>query len=167
MSWTHTPSVLGWVCSGRPEMSDLLIVCVCCSVSQLCQILLWSHELQQARLPCPSLSLGDCSKSCPLSQWYYITILSSVAPFSCPLSSQHQSLFQWVDTLHQIAKILERQHQSFQWIFRSRLTSPNVHAPFLKQSVLAWSCPDTAKGPSRPKQRGPNELMLYGHKTRG
>ena len=34
--------------------------------------------------------------------------------------SQHQGLFQWVDSLHQVAKLLEfqLQHQSFQWIFR-------------------------------------------------
>ena len=33
--------------------------------------------------------------------------------------SQHQGLFQWVDSSHQVAKILELQlqHQSFQWIF--------------------------------------------------
>ena len=32
--------------------------------------------------------------------------------------SQHQGLFQWVSSSHQVAKVLERQHQSFQWIFR-------------------------------------------------
>ena len=32
--------------------------------------------------------------------------------------SQHQSLFQWVGSSHQVAKVLELQHQSFQWIFR-------------------------------------------------
>ena len=34
--------------------------------------------------------------------------------------SQHQGLFQWVGSLHQMDKILELQlqHQSFQWIFR-------------------------------------------------
>ena len=32
--------------------------------------------------------------------------------------SQHQGLFQWVSSLHQVAKVLEFQHQSFQWIFR-------------------------------------------------
>ena len=34
--------------------------------------------------------------------------------------SQHQGLFQWVSSLHQVAKVLELQlqHQSFQWIFR-------------------------------------------------
>ena len=34
--------------------------------------------------------------------------------------SQHQALFQWVASLHQVAKVLELQlqHQSFPWIFR-------------------------------------------------
>ena len=34
--------------------------------------------------------------------------------------SQHQSLFQWVSFLHQVARVLEfqLQHQSFEWIFR-------------------------------------------------
>ena len=45
--------------------------------------------------------------------------LSSPSPHTFNLS-QHQGLFQWVDSLHQVAKILELQlqHQSFQWIFR-------------------------------------------------
>ena len=35
--------------------------------------------------------------------------------------SQHQSLFKWVNSSHQVAKVLEfqLQHQSFQWIFRT------------------------------------------------
>ena len=47
-------------------------------------------------------------------------------PLSSPSSltfnlSQHQGLFQWVSSLHQVAKVLEfqLQHQSFQWIFRT------------------------------------------------
>ena len=42
-------------------------------------------------------------------------------PFPLALNvSQHQSLFQWVISLQQVAKVLELQlyHQSFQWIFR-------------------------------------------------
>ena len=37
--------------------------------------------------------------------------------------SQHQALFQWVSSLHQVAKGLELQlqHQSFQWIFRTNI----------------------------------------------
>ena len=33
--------------------------------------------------------------------------------------SQHQGLFQWISSSHQVAKVLEfqLQHQSFQWIF--------------------------------------------------
>ena len=45
---------------------------------------------------------------------------------SCPVSSpsppafnlsQHQGLFQCVSSSHQVAKVLEPQHQSFRWIF--------------------------------------------------
>ena len=44
--------------------------------------------------------------------------LSSPSPPAINLS-QHQGLFQWVSSLHQVAKVLELQlrHQSFQWIF--------------------------------------------------
>ena len=45
--------------------------------------------------------------------------LSSPSPPAFNLS-QHQSLFQWVSSLHHVAKVLELQlqHQSFQWMFR-------------------------------------------------
>ena len=78
---------------------------------------LWPHGLQHTKLPCPTLSPGVCSKSCPLSQWYHPTISFSVSPFSL---SQHPSLFYWVSSLHQVARVLELQlqHQTFQWIFR-------------------------------------------------
>ena len=40
-----------------------------------------------------------------------------------PNPSQHQSLFQWVNSLHEVAKVLEfqLQHQSFQWTPRTDL----------------------------------------------
>ena len=41
---------------------------------------LQSHELQHARLPCPSLSPWVCSNSCLLSQWCHPTISSFVIP---------------------------------------------------------------------------------------
>ena len=46
--------------------------------------------------------------------------LSSPSPPAFNLS-QHQGLFQWVNSSHQVAKVLELQlqHQSFQWIFRT------------------------------------------------
>ena len=40
------------------------------------------HELQHARLPCPSLSPGVCTNSCPLNWWCHPTISSSVTPLS-------------------------------------------------------------------------------------
>ena len=45
--------------------------------------------------------------------------LSSPSPPTLNLS-QHQGLFQWVNSSHQVAKVLELQlqPQSFQWIFR-------------------------------------------------
>ena len=56
---------------------------------------LWPHELQHTRLPCPSLSPRVCSNPCPLSQWYYPTISSSVIPFSsCPQSFPASGSFQ-------------------------------------------------------------------------
>ena len=48
---------------------------------------LWSHGLQHARLPCPSLILGPCLNSCPLSRCCYPTISSSVFPVSSCLQS--------------------------------------------------------------------------------
>ena len=48
---------------------------------------LWPHELQHTRLPCPSLSPGVCSNSCPLSQWCCPTISSSAVPFFFCLQS--------------------------------------------------------------------------------
>ena len=46
--------------------------------------------------------------------------LSSPSPPAFNLS-QHQGLFKWVSSSHQVAKILEfqLQHQSFQWILRT------------------------------------------------
>ena len=43
---------------------------------------LWPHGPQRARLPCPLLSSGVHSNSCPLNRWCHLTISSSVVPFS-------------------------------------------------------------------------------------
>ena len=43
----------------------------------------------------------------------------SLSPPSLPAFylSQHQGLFQWLGSSHQVTKVLNLQHQSFQWIF--------------------------------------------------
>ena len=81
--------------------------------------------MQQARLPC-------------LSPTHVHRVCDAIQP-SHPLSpvlnlSQHQGLFQWVSSLHQVAKVLELQlqHQSFQWIFSSG--HKNGKGQFLLQS---------------------------------
>ena len=45
--------------------------------------------------------------------------------------SQHQSLFQWTGYSHQVAKVLEHQYQSFQWVFR---------VDFLSDGLVWSSC---------------------------
>ena len=48
---------------------------------------LWPHELQHARLPCPSPTPGVYPNSCPLSRWCHPAISSCDVPFSsCPQS---------------------------------------------------------------------------------
>ena len=69
---------------------------------------LWPHGLQHARFPCPPPTPRACSNSCSLSQWCYIQPsypLSSPSPLTFNLS-QHQGLFQWVSSLHQVAKVI-------------------------------------------------------------
>ena len=56
------------------------------SVAQSCPTLR-PHESQHARPPCPSLTPGVHSDSCPSSWWCHPAISSSVVPFSsCPQS---------------------------------------------------------------------------------
>ena len=49
----------------------------------------------------------------------HLLLCFSPSPLALSLS-QHQGLFQWVSSLHQVAKVLELQlqRQSFQWTFR-------------------------------------------------
>ena len=80
------------------------------------------HGLQHARPPCPSPTPRVYSNSCPLSLLYCPTTSPSVVPFPPTFNlSQHQGIFQWVNSSHHVAKGLEfqLQHQSFQSIFRT------------------------------------------------
>ena len=76
------------------------------------------HELQHARLPCPSPIPRACSNSCPLSRWCHPTISSSAAPFSfCPQPLPASGSFPISWPSHQVAKVFELS-LSNQWIFR-------------------------------------------------
>ena len=63
---------------------------------------LWPHGLQHARLPCPSLSSGVCSNSCPLSQWsnhlifcHPLLLLPSVFPSISVFSNESALRIRW------------------------------------------------------------------------
>ena len=51
------------------------------------------HELQHARLPCPTPSSRVCPNSCPLNMWCHTTISSSVILFSLSLRSPSMRWF--------------------------------------------------------------------------
>ena len=66
------------------------------------------HELQHTRPPCPSPTPGVHSDSCPSSQWCHSAISSFVVPFSsCPQSLPASEFFQWVNSSHEVAKVLK------------------------------------------------------------
>ena len=80
------------------------------------------HGLHHASPPCPLPTPGVYLNSCPWSQRCHPTISSSVFPSPPALNlSQHQGLFKWVSSSHQVAKVLEfqLQHQSFQRTFKT------------------------------------------------
>ena len=65
------------------------------------------YESQHARPPCPSPTPGVYSNSYPLTQWCHPAISSSVSPSPpAPNPSQHQGLFQGVNSLHEVAKVI-------------------------------------------------------------
>ena len=85
------------------------------SVTQSCPTLR-PHESQHARPPCPSPTPRVYWDSHPSSQWCHPDISSSVVPFSsCPQSLPPslppglQGFIQWVNSSHEVAKVLEFQ----------------------------------------------------------
>ena len=114
------------------------------------------HELQHTRLSYPSSLLEFAQTHV---HWVSDAIQPS-HPLSSPSSpafnfSQHQGLFKWVSSLHQVTKVLEfqLQHQSFQWIFR---------VDFL-QEWLVWSpCSprDSQESSSAPQFKSINSSVL-------
>ena len=90
-----------------------------CSVVSDC---LQPHGVQHARLPCLSPPARVYWNSCPLNQWCIKPFhpLPSLSPPAFNLS-QHQRLFKWVSSSHQVAKVLDfqLQHQSFHWTPRT------------------------------------------------
>ena len=80
--------------------------------------------------------------------------LSSPFP-PAPNPSQHQSLFQWANTSHEVAKVLEFQleHQSFQWTPRTDL---------LQDGLVGSPCSprDSQESSATPQFKSINSLVL-------
>ena len=98
------------------DLSHLLYCC--CSVAQLCPTLCDPMDCSTPGFPVlhylPRFAHTHV-------HWVGGTIQPS-HPLSLPSRlalnlSQHQGLFHWVGSSHQEAKLLELQHQPFQWIF--------------------------------------------------
>ena len=91
---------------------------LCCSVTQLCLTLCDPMD-------CNTPGFLVLHHLLELAQTHVSWVSDAIQP-SHPLSSpspalnlsQHQGLFQWVSSSHQVAKVLEFQHQSFQRLFR-------------------------------------------------
>ena len=114
------------------------------------------HGLQHVKLPCPSLTPRACST--------HVHQVSDAIQTSHPLSSpspptfnlsQHQGLFKWVSSSHQVAKILEfqLQYQSFQRIFRT---------DFLQKWLVGSPCSpgDSQETSPTPQFKDINSLAL-------
>ena len=101
------------------------------------------HESQHARPPCPS-------PTPEFTQTHVCCVGDAIQP-SHPLSStspptfnlsQHQGLFKWVSSSHEVAKVLEfqLQHQSYQWTPRTdcQWTSRVSGQEYLIKQFSSW-----------------------------
>ena len=124
---TRVLDVIGYTSSLRIPSLFMLLICIFSSV-----------QLSSVAQSCPTLC-SPMNRSTPglpvhhqlleSTQTHVHWVSGAIQP-SHPLSSpsppalnlsQHQGLFKWVSSSHQVAQVLEfqLQHQSFQWIFRT------------------------------------------------
>ena len=108
----------------------LLWDCSCLAIKNFsrCSVQLLSHVQLCDPMDC-SMPGFPVHQQLPEPAQIHIHWVSDAIQGSHPLSSyspafilsQNQGLFQWVSSLHQVAKVLEfqLQYQSFQWIFRT------------------------------------------------
>ena len=127
------------------------------SVTQSCPTL-WDP------MDCSTPGLPDHHQLLELAQTHVHQVSDAIQPSHPLLSpspppfnlSQHQGLVQWVSSLHQVAKVLELQHQSFQWIFRT---------DFLKNWLVGSPCSprDSQESSSTPQFKSNNSLESNSH----
>ena len=113
------------------------------------------YGLQHAGPPCPPPTPRVYSDSCPWSRAIHPSHpLSSPSPPAFNLS-RHQSLFKWVSSSHQVAKVLEFQiqHQSFQWTHRTDLLEDGL----FESPCRPW---DSQKSSSIPQFKRINSSVV-------
>ena len=93
---------------------------------------LQAHGLQHVGPPCPSPTPGVNSNSCPSSQWGHPPShsVSSPSPPTFNLS-QHQGLFQWITSSHQVAKV---------WSFSFSISPSNEYSGLISFQSVQFSC---------------------------
>ena len=127
------------------------------SVTQSCPILCnpMNHSMPGLSL-CPSPAPGGHPNPCPSSRWCYPAISSSVVPFSsCPQSLPPSEFFQWVNSSHEVAKVLEfqLQHHSLQ---------RNPRADLLQNGLVGSPCSprDSQQSSATPQFKSINSSAL-------
>ena len=140
----RTPSSAGW--AGVAGTVVTFTVC-CCSFTKSCLTLWDPMDCSMSGFPVLHYLLEFVQTHV---HWVRDAIQPShpLSPPSSPALNlfQHQGLFQWTHSSHQVAKVLEfwLQHQSLQWIFRT---------DFLEDWLL-WSpcCPEDSQESSPAPQ---------------
>ena len=106
----------------RENTSSFLRLCCCSSVAKPCPTCCEPMDCSTPGFPV----LHHLPEPAQIHIHWVSDAIQPSRPLSSPSSpafnlSQHQGLFQWVGSLHQVAKVLELQlqRQSFQWIFRT------------------------------------------------
>ena len=125
-----------------------------CAVAKLCMVLWNPMDCSTPGFPVLQ-HLPEFAQT--LVHWVGDAILPS-HPLSSPSPpafnlSQHQGLFQWVSSSHQVAKGLELQLQPFQWLFRT---------DFLYNGLVWSPCSprDSQKSSPTPQFKNINSLAL-------
>ena len=113
----------------HPTVGTWYFYCNFLSISSVqslsCVWLFMTPRITARQATCPLPTPRVLSNSCPSSQWCHPAISSSVIPFTACSQSLPASgfFFQWVNSSHDLVKVLEfqPQHQSFQWTPRTDL----------------------------------------------
>ena len=128
-----SPALRADALTSEPPLADYLAI----DVANISWVIICIHFSSVAQSCLTLCDLMDCStpglpvhhQLPELAQSYVHRVGDAIQP-SHPLSSpsppafnlsQHQGLFQWVSSSHQVTKVLELQlqHQFVQWIFRT------------------------------------------------